>query len=448
MRFGLRLSLLLLAVLAIALPAARPAGAQEADLQIEKLDSPDPVLPGDSVTYEILLTNAGPDAAEFVNLEDTLPAEVTFLSLFADPAWSCSTPPVGAGGTVSCSIASLGVGIADFFITVAVDSGVTPGTVITNTATASSETPDPDEEGPSASTDTTVTEPPPFADVAVSKVADPDPVSPGSNLVYTITANNSGSADAINVSLFDPLPPETTFVSLAKPGGWTCATPAVGTNGEVLCSIASLAPGSAVFTLTVLVDPGVAPGAQIFNTATASAENDIDESNNNGSATTSVPPPLSVTKEDSPDPVLAGNNLTFTITVTNPGPGDEDAGLSDSLLDHVTFQSLSAPAGWTCDTPAVGMNGMVSCFNPSFAPGSAVFTLTVKVDAGTPAGTVLSNTATVTWDQASKFVTATATTTVAAQQVAETPALDGLGLAILAALVTLSGAWVLRRRKA
>jgi hypothetical protein len=93
------------------------------------------------------------------------------------------------------------------------------------------------------------------------------------------------------------------------------------------------------------------------------------------------------------------------------------------------------------------MNGMVSCFNPSFAPGSAVFILTVKVDADTPAGTVLSNTATVSWNQASEFATATATTTVAAQPVAEVPALDGLGLAVLASLLLLAGAQVLRRRR-
>ncbi|HXT52817.1 MAG TPA: DUF11 domain-containing protein, partial [Thermoanaerobaculia bacterium] len=126
-----------------------PGEPGTADLQLSKFDSPDPVFPGGSITYEILLTNAGPDTAEFVSLDDTLPAEVTFLALTPDPAWSCTTPPVGSGGTVSCSIDSLPVGTSDFFITVQVGSGVAPGTVITNTATASSETSDPDEGGPS-----------------------------------------------------------------------------------------------------------------------------------------------------------------------------------------------------------------------------------------------------------------------------------------------------------
>ena len=393
MRCSLRFPLLLLAALVLALPA----GAQSsADLQLEKLDSPDPVLPGDSITYEILLTNAGPDAAEFVSLEDTLPAEVTFLSLFADPSWTCSTPAVGSGGTVSCSIDALPVGISDFFITVMVGAGVTPGTVITNTATASAETPDPDEGGPSASTDTTVAAPPPTSDVSVTKVDDPDPVMPGANLVYTITVTNTGTIDATSVNLVDPLPPETTFVSLSPlPAGWMCTTPAVGTNGDVLCSISTFPPGSAVFTLTVAVNSDVTPGTQIANTATVSATDDLDEGNNNGSASTTVAgnADLSVTKVDDPDPVTAGTNLTYTITVTSAGPNFAAVSLSDPLPAGTTFVSLSSPAGWSCATPPVGSGGTVSCSIGSFGVESAVFTLTVAVGPGTPAGTLL-NTAT------------------------------------------------------
>jgi hypothetical protein len=37
-----------------------------------------------------------------------------------------------------------------------------------------------------------------------------------------------------------------TFVSLASPAGWTCTTPAVGTNGTVSCTNPSLAAGSNV----------------------------------------------------------------------------------------------------------------------------------------------------------------------------------------------------------
>ena len=46
----------------------------EADLEITKSDSPDPVTTGSDLTYTITVTNNGPDAATSVTVTDTLPA--------------------------------------------------------------------------------------------------------------------------------------------------------------------------------------------------------------------------------------------------------------------------------------------------------------------------------------------------------------------------------------
>ncbi|HXU31496.1 MAG TPA: ExeM/NucH family extracellular endonuclease, partial [Thermoanaerobaculia bacterium] len=121
---------------------------------------------------------------------------------------------------------------------------------------------------------------------------------------------------------------------------------------------------------------------------------------------------LAITKTDSPDPVIAGNNLTYMITVTNNGPDPAtSASWSDTLPAGTTFVSLPAVAGWSCTTGAT-----VSCSNPSFAVGSAVFTLTVAVAPSVTAGTNISNTATVTsatGDGTPANNSATATTAVA-----------------------------------
>ncbi len=62
----------------------------------------------------------------------------------------------------------------------------------------------------------------------------------------------------------------------------------------------------------------------------------------------------------------------------------------------MTFVSVSAPAGWTCSTPAPGAGGTVTCSNPSLAiTGGEVFTLIGHVPPGTPAGTIYTNTASV-----------------------------------------------------
>jgi uncharacterized repeat protein (TIGR01451 family) len=125
------------------------------------------------------------------------------------------------------------------------------------------------------------------ADLSVTKTAAPDPVTPGTNLTYTITVNNAGPSNAATVTLTDVLPANTTFVSLTSPAGWSCTTPAVGSGGTVTCTIASLPPGNAAFTLIVAISAGA--GATITNTATiSSATTDPTPSNNGGTATTTV----------------------------------------------------------------------------------------------------------------------------------------------------------------
>jgi len=125
---------------------------------------------------------------------------------------------------------------------------------------------------------------------------------------------------------------------------------------------------------------------------------------------------LSVTKVDTPDPVIAGSDLAYAITVNNAGPSNAaSVSLSDTLPAGTTFVSLSSPGGWSCTTPAVGAGGAVSCSNASVAPGSAAFTLVVKVGAAVASGTVLANTATVsaaTDDPNPGNESATATTAV------------------------------------
>ena len=399
--------------------AAVPAAGQEADLFVGKDDSPDPVPPGGTLTYTITVLNNGPDDALSVSLDDTLPAEVTFTSLSFDPAWSCTTPAVGSGGAISCSIASLPVSASFFTLVVEVDAGVSLGTVISNTASVSSETADPNPPNDSATATTTVGLPPPSSSLSVAKSGAPNPVPAGGDLVYTITVTNNGPDPATSVSLVDNLPPETTYVSISAPAGWSCTPPAVP-GDAVTCTAASLAVGSAVFTLTVNVTAGTPTGTLLLNAVVVTAGNASEPASTTAKNTVGGLADYSITKTDSPDPVDPGGNLTYTITASNSGPDPvTDATVSDTLPAETTFVSLAEPAGWTCSTPAVGSGGLVSCTNPSFAPGSAVFTLVVQVGSTVPGGTVISNTATISSpkpDSGPGDTSATATTTVQGPQ--------------------------------
>jgi uncharacterized repeat protein (TIGR01451 family) len=125
---------------------------------------------------------------------------------------------------------------------------------------------------------------------------------------------------------------------------------------------------------------------------------------------------LSVTKSGSPDPVVAGANLTYAIGVSNAGPeAATGVTLSDQVPASTTFVSLVAPVGWTCATPAVGGTGAVSCTNPSLAmAASAAFTLTVLVDPAATDGTTVTNTASAASSTTDPITTNNAATDTAA----------------------------------
>jgi uncharacterized repeat protein (TIGR01451 family) len=395
----------------------------DADLAVSKTDAPDPVTAGSNITYTITAVNNGPDPAVNARIQDQVTGVVTFVSLSQNsgPTAGCNFPAVGSPGTVNCFIDPFAPGATAVFTLVVNVNPTTPtGQQVLNPVSIDSfETPDPDPTNNAEIETTTVQAL--QADLAVSKADSPDPVTPGSNITYTIAATNNGPNAASSVSLQDAIPFNTTFVSLAAPPGWSCTTPMVGSTGSVSCSIASFASGgSATFTLVVKVSPSAPNGSTISNNTLINNQGTQDPNftNNIGSAQTLVESAdLAVTKTDSPDRVPSGTNLTYTITVTNNGGATaQNVTMSDTVPANTTFVSLNAPAGWTCTTPPPEGTGTVSCTIGSLANGaSATFTLVVHVDAGTADGTVITNTANAgatTGDANTGNNSATATSTV------------------------------------
>ena len=95
-----------------------------------------------------------------------------------------------------------------------------------------------------------VTVPNTSADLIISKTGTPNPVQAGSNLTYSIRVENCGPAPAVNVSVSDPIPAGTTFVSAGQSSGpvFTLSTPPVGGTGTFTATLASMNPGEIAIT--------------------------------------------------------------------------------------------------------------------------------------------------------------------------------------------------------
>src|SRR5438309_1444098 len=95
---------------------------------------------------------------------------------------------------------------------------------------------------------------------------------------------------------------------------------------------------------------------------------------------------IAVSQFDSPDPVGAGNDVTYFLTLINNGPSvAANVVLNDVIPLGTTFVSLSQSAGALptspCSTPPVGGTGSVNCTWTTLAVTDfATFNLTVNVN--------------------------------------------------------------------
>jgi len=385
-----------------------------ADLSVLKRVSPASLAAGDVLTYEMEIVNAGPATATTVTLSDTLgslinnsvgPTGAGYVgeSVAAGVATGASCASASAGAvsrTLTCSIASLPVctaGVDCPVVTVQVRPGGNGGSRSNTASVVSQDSADPDSADRTASVTSTID---PRADVAVSKTVTPAAVPAGQNLTYVVTASNvaNGLSAAAAVTITDTLPNNVTFIS-AMPSSGSCATtPAAGStsgpgNNQVICNLGTLNNG-AQQTVAIVVRPNtVTRGNTLTNTVTVGTSTTeanlagTDPSlNNSASVNASVQNPvldLLVNKVDSVDPVAAGDNTVYTLTMTNNGPSAaENVVVTDTLpATRLTYQSHTVPVGGACSSvPAVGSTGgTLTCSVPVLAAGqSRSFTVTLQ----------------------------------------------------------------------
>lgn len=301
-----------------------------ADLAITKVSDVTPVAIGESITFTITVTNNGPNDATGVTVNDTLlpsyqydfhnTATGTFDSNTG--VWTVGSLTNGASATLTIDATTLVVGATNT-ATVQIGSGQT----------------DPDTTNNSDSVPEATT------DLAMSKSIDPTTIVIGETVAFTITVTNNGPNGATNITVSDTLPDGYSFDSATESKGsyndgtgiWTVGNLAAS-ESETLTIVATVLDAGTSYTNTTSVDS-------------------LDQTDNNTSNDTAEVTPdnvadLAVSKAVSPlTAVNVGETVTFTITVTNNGPGDATGiEILDVLPDGYTYDSHTAEVGTTYTT--------------------------------------------------------------------------------------------------
>jgi uncharacterized repeat protein (TIGR01451 family) len=362
-----------------------------ADLKLV-MNGPSTIPAGAPLSYTLDVSNLGPDATTgVITVADTLPVGFGSPVTGSGTGWSCGAP---SGGVITCTNPGpLLSGNALQQLTISMNAPPASGNV-TNSATVSNSVSDPVASNNTASVMTNVG---PQADLKITK-SGPASVNPGQNIVYTIVVTNLGPSDAPTTTVNDPTPVGIAFIS--NSGGCTTAFP---------CDLNTIPAGQSVTITSTYSVPSNYSGGSISNTASvSSAVNDPIVTNNSATATTNVgsAADVGITKTG-PSSVSLGQNITYTITVSNSGP----AGATGVVVSDPT------PPGLTPVSVSGGGCTSFPCTIGTMAVGPLVtITATYNVPV-TYSGTSVTNTAGVSSanDPNSSNNSASATTTISAQ---------------------------------
>jgi uncharacterized repeat protein (TIGR01451 family) len=367
----------------------------------KQINNPRPIA-GQPVTYTLRLTNTGNALLTDLVVSDTLPPGLTLAgSITIDP------PGAGTNGTLP-TVATIPTLTAGSSLTItlpaALNAAVLSGTTLTNTATVTTNFP-PLLAGDSVTL--TVATP----GLTLTKQVDTPTPPAGQFINYTIILTNTGDAFLTNLIISDTLPAGLTLA-----GSITLNPPGAGTTGTLptLATIPSLAPGSSLtLNLPVQVSSAISTGTVITNTAVVtSAETVIPVTD--AVTVTITPPPtvgLDILKQVNKTNPQAGEIITYTLVVVNIGQTPAtNIHVSDTLPGGVTFLgpvTLTPPGTLITPTLPTLASGL------TLASGDRLtLTFPIRVNPGIIAGTILTNTASVTSAQVATPTTSAVTAIV------------------------------------
>lgn len=357
---------------------------QTADLSLTKTVSNAAPLIGTPVTFEIIITNQGPQDAAGVEVTDLLPSGYTFSNFTATKGTYASTDGKWFIGSLSSGDAQ----------TLQLTAIVNASGNYSNTAeiTASS-LPDPDStpnngiatEDDYASATTTPTAP--MADLSLTKAIIGGNLSPifGATITFEITVNNSGPQNATGVQVKDLLPSGYEYVAYSSTAGQYF-------NTTGIWDLRNITSGGSE---SLIIGVKVNPTGDYHNIAEIYASNELDPDstpNNNVSGEDDISSvlltPVPAVADLSIEKKVLNNNLTpavgsqisFSVIVTNSGPSNATGVTIKDVLpsgyDYIFYNSTSG-----------AYNPLTGEWNPGIIlPGNS-HTLVINVFVKSPTGT-------------------------------------------------------------
>ena len=258
---------------------------------------------GDTVTYTVTVTNNGVGDAKQVVVRDTLDKGLKFVKATGKYTFDEST------NTVTWIVDLANGESQTFYVTAVAEAyGVLSNNVFVGDKSASAD----------------VTVPEIIPDKTVS-IANPNF---GDNVTYTVTVSNDGIGDANNVVIVDRLGEGLTFVSASDNGVWDPVK-------RTVTWIVDLAKGeSRTFYVNATVD------------AYGNVSNSLVVGNKTASVNVTVPEIIPDKTVNVANPNF-GDNVTYTVTVSNDGVGDaNNVVIVDRLGEGLTFVSASDNGVW------------------------------------------------------------------------------------------------------
>ncbi|WP_440961802.1 DUF7507 domain-containing protein [Paenibacillus nitricinens] len=346
---------------------------------------------GDTVTYNVNITNSGIEAVNSVILNDPTPTGAAFVTgsvsvngvpfpnLNPSSGISIGTLAPGASTLVAYSVIVTSVPPTASLInkaSVTFTSGVFSGSTFSNTVTIPVYQPN----------------------ISVVKTASTNNATTGDAVSYTLTVSNTGNYPA-SLIITDNIPAGTTFVPnsvLINGLPLAQADPSTGIPAGVIAPGATTA---VIFTVDITSLPNP---QQLVNQGTVAYSFTLPDGRTLGSSvlsnTITIPissPNLAVVKSTPTTSTTVGDTITYTVTITNNGIETvNNAVFTDALPAGTTFVSGSVLVN---GVPRAGGSPATGVTLGSIAPGVTVtVAFTVNTVSLPPSG-LLNNQSTVSF---------------------------------------------------